>query len=113
MIAAFFAASAGDDSMAEVGETVALAATFTGATGTPDVTWSQVAGPDAMIADSSAANTRFVPPAIGTYIMKLEAVDPAGVVDVDLVSILVVDVFTVDAGVSKVITVGEAADVRQ
>jgi len=110
--AAFFAASAGEDGMAGVGETVVLNATFTGATGTPDVTWSQVSGPTTDIADPSAASTTFVPSTVGTYVMKLEAVDPTGVVDVDLLSILVVDEFTVDAGESGVVQVGETVQLR-
>ena len=110
--AAFFAASAGEDSMVVLGQTVVLDATFTGATGTPDVTWSQVSGPAVTIEDPSAASTTFVPQVAGTYVMKLEAVDPTGVIDVDLVSILVVEEFTVDAGESDVVVVGETVQLR-
>ena len=110
--AAFFAASAGEDSMAGVEEPVPLVATFTGETGTPAVTWSQISGPTVNIVDPFAASTAFVPEAVGTYVMKLEAVDPTGVIDVDLVSILVVDEFTVDAGESLVVSVGERTWLR-
>ena len=110
--AAFFSASAGDDSMATVGETVALEATFTGGSGTPTVTWSQITGPDVSIATPSAASTTFVPPAVGTYVMRLEAVDPTGVIDVDLVLIQVVDAFTVEAGESRIIEVGDTVELQ-
>ncbi len=110
--AAFFAASAGEDGMAGVGDTVALSATLTGATGVTTIAWSQVSGPSASIADPASASTTFVPPAVGTYVMKLEAVDATGVIDVDLVTTLVVDTFTVDAGESGVVQVGEEVQLR-
>lgn len=111
--AAFFAASAGTDGFARPGDTVPLLATFEGGSGTPTVIWSQVSGPDVTITDPFAASTGFVAAEEpGTYVMKLRAKDPTGVVDVDLVTIVVLDGFGVDAGESAVISVGDTVPLR-
>ncbi|MCH7813746.1 MAG: hypothetical protein IID40_06960 [Planctomycetes bacterium] len=110
--AAFFSASANDDGVASVGEIVILSASFTGETGSPQIQWTQVAGPPIDIQDPSAAITAFVATDAATYVFRLEAIDPSGVLDVDLVTVIAVDTLTVEAGESKIVEVGEAVELR-